>query len=179
MTKAFLRLAVCCSALSSGILSAQSPAPVQVAPRIVPALTLVRIEILETQGSALSKPDAHFPIRLVDPVQIDGKTVIAAGVMGEGEVVHAKRSSMSGGPGELILAARWLDVNGRKVGLRSMHISESGKSAIKDVNRVLFASAATVPVAAAIGWFMTGKEVVVPSGTHAEAKLAADFTVEP
>ncbi|NKJ02142.1 hypothetical protein FHW92_004244 [Novosphingobium sp. SG707] len=181
MTRAFLRLAVCCLALPSGILFAQdaSSGPVQATPRVVPALTPVRIEILEAQGSAISKPDAHFPIRLVDPVLLDGKTIIPAGATGEGEVVHAKKSSMSGGPGELILAARWLDVNGHQVRLRSMHLSENGKSSIKDVNRIMIASAATVPVAAMLGWFMKGKEVVVPSGTYAEAKLAADFSVEP
>lgn len=182
MIRLFLRSAACGLALFSCHLFAQE-VPNEAVPvtnaKVIAALTPVRIEILEAQGSAISKPDAHFPIRLADPIVMDGKTIIAAGALGEGEVVHAKKSSMSGGPGELILAARWIDVNGQHLRLRSMHLAENGKSGIKDVNRIMIASAATVPIAAMAGWFMKGKEVVVPSGTIAEAKVAADFSVAP
>lgn len=182
MIRLFLRSAACGLALFSCHLFAQEvpngAVPVTNA-KVIAALTPVRIEILEAQGSAISKPDAHFPIRLADPIVMDGKTIIAAGALGEGEVVHAKKSSMSGGPGELILAARWIDVNGQHLRLRSMHMAENGKSGIKDVNRIMIASAATVPIAAMAGWFMKGKEVVIPSGTIAEAKVAADFSVAP
>jgi hypothetical protein len=174
-------VAACCVALASGLALAQEPAPqtASSAVRLIPALTPVHIEIVDAVGSAISKPDSHFVIRLADPIMLNGKELVPAGAKGEGEVVHAKKSTISGGPGELILAARWLDVNGHQLKLRSLHFAQNGQSAIKNVNRMMMASAATVPAAAVIGWFVTGKEVVIPSGTIAEAKVAADFTIEP
>lgn len=154
------------------------PNPAVVAPTI-PALTPVHLEIMTAQGSAISKPDSRFPIRLVEPIMLNDREVVPAGTMGEGEVVHAKKASASGGPGELILAARWLDVKGRQLKLRSLHIAQTGSSAIKDVNRASMAAAATVPAVAVIGLFVTGKEIVIPAGTLAEAKVAADFAVQP
>jgi hypothetical protein len=105
----------------------------------------------------------------------DGTVLVPAGVMGVGEVVHAKKAGGSGAPGELILAARSLDLNGRRIMLRSLKLAGVGESRIKDVNTLNTAAAATIPAVSLIGYFVKGGETAVPRGTIAGAKLAADF----
>lgn len=148
------------------------------AARLVPKLTVVSIEVLAPVGSNISKSLDTFPIRLVDPIVIDGKVLVPAGATGVGEVVHAKKAGGGGAPGELVLAARYLDVGGQRLLLRSLHLSPSGESKIRTANDMAVAATMVVPVAAVFSLMMKGGEITVAPGTHAEARTAQDFTVE-
>lgn len=141
----------------------------------VPALTPVRLEILADLGSKTSKTGETFPLRLAQPILINGNEVVAAGAAGMGEVVWAKKSGGSGSSGELVLAARWLDVNGVRVRLRSMHLALAGEDRMGTVNTLNVATAATVPAVSLIGFFITGRQTAVPKGTLADAKTAEPF----
>lgn len=145
---------------------------------VVPALTAVKVEMLANVGSATSKSLDTFPIRLAEPIVVGGVIAVPAGTMGQGEVVHAKPSGGSGTGGELVLAARWLDVGGKQLRLRSMHISVSGQSAVGSVNAINMASSAVVPGVGLIGFMIKGRNVAYASGTIAEAKTAQDFAIE-
>ncbi|MEO0063543.1 MAG: hypothetical protein RLZZ08_2103, partial [Pseudomonadota bacterium] len=81
-----------------------APLPVAAQPAAIPALTPVSVEILADLGSNTSVSGARFPIRLAAPLVVDGVAVVPAGATGEGEVVHAKKSSGMGAAGELVLA---------------------------------------------------------------------------
>jgi hypothetical protein len=143
----------------------------------IPALTPVKVEVLATLGSKTSKTGDTFPIRLAEPIVIDGMDAIPAGTTGMGEVVHAKKSGGSGAAGELVLAARYLDVGGERLRLRSMHLSPNGRSNIDTVQALNVASAAAMPALSLIGFFITGGQATVPKGTIADAKTAAAFTL--
>lgn len=158
---------------------ASSPAPPCVGCATVPALTPVRVEVLATLSSKISKSGDTFPIRLAAPIVVDGHEVIPAGSTGIGEVVHAKKSGGSGAGGELVLAARYFEVGGRHLRLRSFHLAPEGKSNINTVNAINVASAAAVPGVALIGFLITGHQATVAEGTVAEAKTAEAFTIAP
>lgn len=142
----------------------------------VPALTPVRIELLTTLGSAISKSGDSFPIRLAEPIMIDGKEAVPAGTTGIGEVVHAKKSGGSGAAGELVLAARYLDVDGRRLRLRSMALSSNGKSAVEAAHVMGFAGGG---IGALVGFLMKGGKTTVESGTVTSAKTAEAFIIAP
>lgn len=145
---------------------------------VVPALTPIEIAIDANIGSKQSKSGQTFPIRLVSPIVIDGKEIVAGGALGIGEVVHAKKSSSSGAPGELVLAARYLEVAGRRLLLRSLHLSGVGKDNIATVDGLAIASATSPVPVALIGFMIKGGEKAVVKGSLATAKTAADFTIE-
>jgi hypothetical protein len=123
-------------ALSSAGLVPAQPARGQVAPpvghpqlskakeccSIVPALTEVSIEVLELLDSQRSRTGYKFRIRLHESVNVDGATVIPAGVGGEGEIVHAGKAGFGGKAGELLLAARFLEFEGKRIPLRSFKL---------------------------------------------------------
>ncbi|MBP6362206.1 MAG: hypothetical protein KA233_01710 [Novosphingobium sp.] len=145
----------------------------------MPPLTPVKIIIRAHLGSKISKSGDWFDIELAEPIVIDGVTVVPAGARGMGEVVHAKKSGGSGASGELILAARYLDLDGKRLRLRSLHIAVAGKDAIGTVNTINVATVATVPALALIGFFVKGKGIDIPENTVGDAKTAEAFVIDP
>ncbi|PLK25605.1 hypothetical protein [Novosphingobium sp. TH158] len=145
----------------------------------VPALTPVELMIDAHLGSKLSTTGAVFPLHLAKPIVIAGREVVAAGAVGEGEVIHAKKAGGMGAAGELVLAARFITVDGRPLRLRSMRMAMAGKDAIHTVDTINAASAASLLPIGLVGFFMSGRNVVVTKGTVAEAKTAADFPLSP
>ena len=143
----------------------------------VPALTPVSIEILAPLGSKTSKTGETFPIRLAVPLEFDGKTLVAAGAAGMGEVVHAKGAGGTGSPGELVLAARYLEVAGKRLRLRSLNFSQAGENRYKSADTLTLAAAATIPAASILVFAIKGKDIVVPNGTIAGAKTAESFVL--
>jgi len=144
---------------------------------VIPALTPVTLEMMAPLGSKISTSGDSFPLRLAEPVIVDGVTLLPAGATGRGEVVHAKKAGGSGVGGELVLAARYLDVCGQRLRLRSMHLSPNGRSKTKTVDTINMASAAVAPPIALVGFLIKGGEVTVETGTEAEARTATIFTL--
>ncbi|WP_133501369.1 hypothetical protein [Cognatilysobacter terrigena] len=128
------------------------------------------IEVLDRIVSDERKSGDPFSFRLAQPVVVDGHDVIPAGTHGVGEVVHAAPAHGSGQAGELILAARYLEVGDRRVALRGMKLAGAGDDR----------SGMSAGVSIAIGvfaMFIHGGEMEVPVGAIARAKLAEAYVV--
>lgn len=152
------------------VLEAQDPS---VSPatsgRRVPAGTPVEIQLLDAVDSRGRRGD-RFRIRLSAPLLDGGVVVVPAGAEGIGEITHAARAGMGGKPGELLLAARYLVINGRQVRLRAFHMGGSGSDR---TNGALALAVGTGPFAL----FLHGGEIDIPAGAIGVAKLAEDFVV--
>jgi hypothetical protein len=131
---------------------------------VLPALTPVRIEILETLNSKTSRIGARFPILLASPIDIPGGGQVPAGITGWGDVVHAAKLRFGGKPGELILAVRYLDFGNVRIPLRSLTYDDPLKR--RDNTDLPFWSG--LPGYAPRSW-----EVNIPAGTIANAKTSA------
>jgi hypothetical protein len=144
----------------------------------VPALTELAIEIMADLGSNTSKQHDVFPLRLAAPIVIDGVEVVSAGTPGMGEVIHAKKSGGGGVGGELILAARYLEVGDRQLPLRSLRVDPTVKDRIGTVQAINVASAAFVPALSVVGFLIKGDQLSIPTGSILAAKTGADFEFE-
>jgi hypothetical protein len=100
----------------SGVTYIPSGSPTQVE---LPALTPVMIQFDDTVSSETHKNGDRFRFHVAADVRVGDALVIPAGTPGEGEVIHAQKSGMAGKAGELIVAARYVTVNGRALRLRS------------------------------------------------------------
>lgn len=164
--------------------AAVAPAPLAPAPcaACIPKLTIVELVIDADLGSKLSTTGANFPLHLDKPLVVDGKEIVPAGTVGQGEIVHAKKAGGAGAAGELVLAARFLTVGDRQLKLRSMRIALAGRDATGKVdayNAAAAGAAVLTPLPLGLlGFAITGKNIVVPKGTLALAKTAEDFPVE-
>ena len=175
-------LPVCAWARSAEVPGdAPPPASAAACTACIPKLTPVEVVIDAEMGSKLSTTGAAFPLRLAQPIVIDGREIVPAGTLGTGEVVHAKKAGGAGAAGELVLAARFLDYGGRRIRLRSMRIAVSGKDAIGAVDGMNAAAAGAATLTPLplgfIGFAITGRNIVVPKGTVAMAKTAEDFAL--
>lgn len=152
----------------------QPPGPCS---RAIPALTVVRIEILAAMDSSINKIGEHFPIRLAAPIDLGDGLSVPAGTTGQGDVVHAAKSRFGGKAGEMILAARYLDYEGTRIPLRSLtFVPGNGKDQTGLATGLAIAGGALGGVASL---FVTGGEVRIPSGTVAYAKTSIPVIVTP
>jgi hypothetical protein len=136
----------------------------------IPALTPVRIELVEALSSRTSVTGEAFAISLAYPVVVDGREAIPAGTKGRGEIIHAKKTGVGVG-GELVLAARYLSLGGRQLRLRSMKFNGAGR----DQQDLALAAAVAVGLPA---MFIRGKHIDVPTGAFADAKTAEAFWLD-
>jgi len=146
----------------------------------VPARTPIDIEFVDTVNSRANQNGDRFAFRLVEPLVVDGHVLAPAGTPGVGEVVHAAHASFGGKAGELILAVRYLELNGTRIPLRSLRYgARQGRDNSAAVNTGAIVAAAVVPVAAMLGFLISGGEVNVPPGTRANAMTSTEITLSP
>ncbi len=150
------------------------PSPACVAPEpryaTLAKLTPVFLSIDAPLGSKLSASGEAFPITVTEPVMFEGEEVIPVGTQGMGEVVHAKKAGGSGSGGELILTASFVELNDQRIPLRSMKLGLTGKDQTD-------LALATGIFAGPVGFLVRGKNVNVPAGTFAGAKLAQETQI--
>ncbi|GIX20626.1 MAG: hypothetical protein KatS3mg120_2302 [Erythrobacter sp.] len=187
--KSFLFVLLLQAAARELPLSGQCPAvdaiPAEAAPEaapdtatevLLPKATPVVIAVDKEVGSKISVAGEMFPIRLAQPVELDGVRLLPAGITGEGQVVHAKKAGMAGSAGELILAARYLDYNGRRIELRSFRFIEQGDAILSRGKNNVDLAAATNAAIGPLGFFISGGNTTIAPGTLASAKTRNDET---
>ncbi len=139
---------------------------------VLPALTQIELETVDMVSSGRQKPGDFFSMRVVVPVKVGEVVLIPAGTPATGQVVHAAKRGMSGKAGELILAARFVELAGQQIKLRAT-ISGAGKSNQDRAAAVSIAVSTAVPVASFIGLMIQGKDMVLPAGTRVITRTAA------
>lgn len=151
-------------ALSAPSAMAQAPEPIPAtAPAAsVPKNTPIQITIAEPVGSNTNKAGDKFAITLAEPVMLNGQVVIPAGTRGVGEIVHVAPSGLGGRSGELLLAARYLELGETRIPLKAFQFAARGRDT-------------TAGSLWSLG-LVKGGQVIVPPGTAGTAKLAQDFT---
>lgn len=140
------------------------------ATRQIPRDTSIHITIETTLQSDHITPGDMFPIRLAAPLMIDGRELLPAGLIGQGEVIDTKKSGGGGAAGGIVTNARFLMCGAVRVPVGKMHLSAGGKD-----NAALSAA-----VSAGVGpfaLFIKGRNAVIPQGAEAEAKVIADTTL--
>lgn len=145
----------------------------------LPAVTIlnkgeeVLISVEGRVGSKISATGDIFPIRLARAIEVDGIEVVPAGLHGAGQVVHAKKGGMGGAPGELVLVARYLDYDGRRLELRSFRFADEGDEILnRGSDNEGLANVASVAVG--LGFLVNGGNTTIEPGTLAVAKIRND-----
>lgn len=137
---------------------------------MLPAGFALDIEIAEPVSSRTHSRGHRFRIRLVEPAIVDGRVLLPVGTTGVGEVVHSARSSFGGKPGELLLAARYLEHGGVQIPVRGLRYGARGR----DNSNAAFAANV---FAGPLGMLISGNEVRFPAGTVGSVLVTADTGV--
>jgi hypothetical protein len=157
--------------------SAAAPAATNISPAapatstdlILPANTVIELEMVDAVSSKTSQHGDLFKLRVAADVKSGTTVVIPAGTPAVGQVVHAEKSHGGGKAGELILAARYVDLPQGQIKLHS-----SFGAAGKDRSG---ASMATSIAFGVFGFFVKGKEIEIPAGSPLSARVAMDTSI--
>jgi hypothetical protein len=136
--------------------------------------TPVELELVDALSSAKQQRGDHFALRVATPIVQNGAVLVPAGTPVVGEIVHAAHSHGGGQPGELILAARSLDLGGRAVPLRGFKLNHAATGG-DTTQAAMAASFGLGPFAQ----FIHGHEIEIPPHTTGVAKLAQDIVLPP
>lgn len=145
-------------------------APDMIGGILIPAGTVVDLEVAELVSSKTAKRGDRFAIRMVRPIVVDGIVVVAEGTLGVGEVTTVGKPGMSGKPGELMVLARYLDHHGLRLPLKGMKLGQRGPDHTFEAFVIAYA---LTPLA----MFIQGGHMQFPAGTAAQARLSADVVV--
>jgi hypothetical protein len=136
---------------------------------VLPANTVVELEMVDAVSSRTSQHGDMFKLRVANDVKSGDRVLIPAGTPAVGQVVHAEKSHGGGKAGELILAARYIDMPQGQIKLHSS-FGAAGQ------NR----NGAAIATAIAFGMFgmlVKGKEVELPAGSPLSARIATDTPI--
>jgi hypothetical protein len=137
---------------------------------VLPAKTEIVLAINEAISSKTATIGDYFDLRVARPLVLGNRIIIPEGTPGRGQIVHASKKSWGGKAGELIVAARHIELGGRQIPLRSMRIGGAGS----DQTATAMVFGAAVPLGAFI---ISGKDMAVPAGTLATALLRDETRV--
>lgn len=177
-TQAYAQIAVVPSlvqqptAVISPPMRAEPAAPTAEPCCLIATGTPLYIQLVDELSSKTNLPGDTFRIKLSDPIKVDGRIVIPAGTGGRGEVIDAARAGMGGKPGELVLAARYLSLDGRQIPLRGFKLGGHRLSNSKEAQTAVL-------LFGVVGLAMRGGDMVLPVGAEASAKIARDITLPP
>lgn len=145
--------------------AAPEAAPATAADRLVavPAGTELAFEMVDSLSSKTSQRGDRFALKLTEPLTLDGQLLVPAGTLAVGEVVHADRAKAGGQAGELVLAARYLDWDGRQLPLKAFRTG---------LGRNRTDTAMGVMVAAGVaGFLVRGGQIEIAAGSPITATL--------
>lgn len=142
----------------------------------LPALTPLRLRVVGEVSSKTNVKGDKVVIVLAEPLSVDGTLVIPAGTRGVAEVLHAAKGGMGGKAGELLIAARHLQLGpDLQIPLRSFRLAPvSGKNNEGLATGLSIAGGVAGGIAAMM---ITGGSARVPDGSEAFAKTAADVDI--
>lgn len=138
----------------------------------VPNGTPIIIEITDLVSTKTAKRDDMFNLRLAAPLTLNGAILIPEGTLGKGQVIDSGLPGMGGKPGKLVLAARYLEFEGRQIPIRGLNMDMGARD--NSGTAVLLGAAGGI-VGGVAGLMVTGGHMEVPPGTLAHAKLGMNF----
>ncbi len=152
-----------------------SEAPASAAATTVrlPALTPVRLRVIGEVNSKTNAKGDKVAIVLVDALVLSPTLAIPAGTRGIAEVIHAAKGGMGGKAGELLVAARHLELApGVQIPLRSFRLAPVGGKNNEGLAMGLSIAGGVAGGLAAM--VITGGSARIADGSEAFAKTAAD-----
>ena len=162
-----------------------SPEATVVRPAAVklPDGTPIEVEAPYMYRSMDFKPDDRISFRVVNPVKIDGVTLVEQGANATGRIERAKRGGHWGKAGLLVWTMQSVTaVDGSQVSVRPTSIRLRGDSKGAKVATQMIITGALMPLIAPVALlhgFKRGKDAFIPQGKRYSLVVNGDATVRP
>lgn len=108
--------------------------------------------------------------RVVQDIKVDGKTIIAAGSLAQGQVVRAEKNGLLGSAGEVEIAVKSVQaVDGTSIYLTNGNVFDEGK------NKVVLS--VVVTLCCLLGFLIKGGKGEIPTGTQINASVMSNTEI--
>lgn len=130
----------------------------------------VKLRLTETVSSANAKVGQSISLEVVEPVEVDGKLLVAVGAHAHATVAVARRRGHNRREGKLVLTVQSVSrIDGTQVPLHSASLNKgSGQGP------PIFGPCTFPLPADPVGLFRKGDDMVIPKGTELVAALASN-----
>jgi hypothetical protein len=149
--------------------------PASAAESVLPANTVLAMEMIDAVASNTSKPGDVFHMRVTHTVRSGAQVLVPQGSVAVGQVVHAQKARSGGRGGELILAGRYLELPQGQVKLRSTLGEAGAASGHNHIGKSMALSFVFVPLA----FTVRGDNIILPAGAVLTGRVAEDTTIQP
>jgi hypothetical protein len=133
----------------------------------IPAGTVITVRLNDTLGSNVSESGQSFTATVIDPIEVDQKTVIARGATATGTVVEAQPLGRFEGGARLVLRLDSVDANGHTAHIETAVIDRSEKGKGKRTATMIGGGAAAGAIIGALAG--GGKGAAIGAGAGAAA----------
>ena len=144
------------------------PSQLETKPRSIPDGTEVKVEAPYTINSMDFKANDKISFRVVDPIMVDGVTVIEQGSTATALIVRAKRGGHWGKAGLFVFTMQSVTaVDGTQIPLRNTQVRLRGDSKGAKVATAMIITGALMPLIAPVALlhgFKRGKDAFIPAG---------------
>lgn len=151
-------------------------------PLQIPDGTLIEIEAPYRINSKEFKPNDEISFRVINPIKINGITVIEQGANATGRIAKAKRGGHFGKAGLLVWTMQTVTaVDGSQVPLRSAQQRLRGDSKAAKVATKMIITGALLPLIAPVALlhgFKRGKDAFIPAGKRYEVFVDGQAAVK-
>lgn len=137
---------------------------------VLKAGTMIPMELVSTITSKTARNGQMVDFRVMSDVKVDGKTVIPAGSIAQGQIVRAKKSGLLGSEGELEISVKSVKaVDGTNIYLSSNNISDEGSNKV--------ALSIVLTLCCLFGFLIKGGKAEIPAGTQVQGMVASNTEI--
>ena len=148
--------------------AALPPAPTQDKANQIPDGTPIEIESPYTLSSMDFKPNDQISFRVVNPIKVNGVTLIEQGAIATGRIEKAKRGGHFGKAGLLVWTMQTVTaIDGSQIPLRISQVRLRGDSKSAKVATAMIITGALLPLIAPVALlhgFKRGENAYIPAG---------------
>ena len=137
---------------------------------VLKAGTVIPMELVNTITSKNARSGQMVDFRVTGDVKVDGKTVVAAGSIAQGQIVRAKKNGLLGSEGELEIAVKSIKaVDGTNIYLSSNNLADEGS------NKVVLS--VVVTLLCLFGFLIKGGQAEIPAGTQIQGMVVSNTDI--
>jgi hypothetical protein len=149
------------------VLALTAEAPLALTVAEVPAKTTLRFHLTEPLSSDKSKTGMPFAFVLLDPIVVDGQTLVPSGASGSGTLLLAGHAGTSGHEGDLTLRLDSIQaLDGRDVYFADQQLHIDGRN-----KKIMAGTLGFVPFAGIGARFIRGADIRIDPATPIETVL--------
>lgn len=132
--------------------------------------TVIPLELMTSLSGNEVRNGQIIDFRVVGDIKVNGKTVVAAGSVAQGQVTKAKKNGLFGTAGELSITVKSVrTVDGSMIYLSNSNLNDEGSDKL--------VVSIVVTLFCLFGFLIKGGKAEIPAGTQCQAIVMSDVEV--